>query len=405
MASDNLTVNGRRFRTKTDYEAAMRDKHKIEVIRSRVNFCVPKEVYELYNAMQSGAYRFETMVGNDFDDEVYELVEKYKSEGISPETGKKPGRKESKIAEKKAKQEKQAAKDKKYDDKMKEKAGKQQVGFQDFSEDMQKIILAELKKREKRRRLLVICSGILAFGCFAYFGIYYFFAERTTADYEQLASLKNDSSYAGLPVDTSLVHRTGDVELPDILEEYKTLFNKNKKLIGWVKIDDTNIDYPVMQTTNNEYYLTYNFNQEYDKNGSIFMDCNCVAYPQSTNTILYGHHMKSGKMFGQLQSYAKESFYEDHKIIQFDTIYEKGTYEIMYVFRSKVFNENEIVFKYYQFIDAYSEKEFNSYMLEMAEQSLYDTGVTAKYGDKLLTLSTCDNSQEDGRFVVVAKKQ
>ena len=85
-------------------------------------------------------------------------------------------------------------------------------------------------------------------------------------------------------------------------------------------------------------------------------------------------------------------------------IYEKGLYQIMYVFRSRVYSEEEIVFKYYQFIDAYSEQEFDSNMQEMAAMSLYDTGVTAQYGDRLLTLSTCDYQEKNGRFVVVAKK-
>ena len=102
--------------------------------------------------------------------------------------------------------------------------------------------------------------------------------------------------------------------------------------------------------------------------------------------------------------YAKESYYKEHSVIQFDTIYEKSVYQVMYVFRTKVLKENEIAFKYYQFIDAYSGEEFNSYMKEMAGMSLYDTGITAEYGDELLTLSTCDHSQTDGRFVVVAKR-
>lgn len=109
-------------------------------------------------------------------------------------------------------------------------------------------------------------------------------------------------------------------------------------------------------------------------------------------------------MFGQLNKYSSEEFYDKHKYIQFDTIYEKGTYEVMYVFRSKIYEESEIVFKYYQFIDTNSEAEFDSYMREMAEMSLYDTGVTAEYGDELLTLSTCDYYTDYGRFVVVAKK-
>ena len=189
-----------------------------------------------------------------------------------------------------------------------------------------------------------------------------------------------------------------------MLEEYKNLLLKNRKLIGWVKIDDTYIDYPVMQTTDNEYYLDHNMNQEYDKNGTIFMDKDCNVLEPSTNYILYGHHMRNGRMFGQLDQYKDKSFYEKHPIIEFDTIYEKGTYEIMYVFRSKVYKETEIVFKYYQFIDANGEQEFDSAMEEMAALSLYDTGVTAQYGDQLLTLSTCDYQETDGRFVVVARK-
>ncbi|MDE6924491.1 MAG: class B sortase, partial [Acetatifactor sp.] len=171
-----------------------------------------------------------------------------------------------------------------------------------------------------------------------------------------------------------------------------------------LKIDDTNIDYPVMQTTDNEYYLDHNLNQEYDKNGSIFMDKDCDVLEPSTNYILYGHHMKSGQMFGNLDRYSSEKYYEEHPYIQFDTIYEKGLYQVMYVFRSHVYSEEEIAFKYYQFIDVNSEQEFNSYMREMAEMSFYDTGVTAEYGDQLLTLSTCDHQEKDGRFVVVAKK-
>ena len=114
--------------------------------------------------------------------------------------------------------------------------------------------------------------------------------------------------------------------------------------------------------------------------------------------------MKSGQMFGSLSSYSDQSYCEKHPYIQFDTIYEKGLYEIMYVFRSRVYSEDEIVFKYYQFIDAQSEQEFDSYMNDMAEMSLYDTGVTASFGDQLLTLSTCDYQEKNGRFVVVAKK-
>ena len=133
-----------------------------------------------------------------------------------------------------------------------------------------------------------------------------------------------------------------------------------------------------------------------------YRDCDVIG--PSTNLILYGHHMKSGKMFGGLDKYQDEEYYKNHKYIDFDTIYEEGIYQVMYVFRSRVYSEDEVVFKYYRFIDAVSEIEFNSNMNEMAAISLYDTGVTASYGDRLLTLSTCDYQEKNGRFVVVAKK-
>lgn len=385
MTADMLTVAGRRFRTRADYEAALRDLKKIEQIKKKLDQENPKQVYELYAELQSGSFRFETVVGTDFDDEIYEKIEAFKAQGI---TASNAGTKRKYIKEKKSA----------------EKKKDQIVHSAQFDKNLEKQIQKELIRRERRRKLIVVLASGIAVVCFGYFGLYYFQSTRTGMDYESLAELKGSRTLSQLNMGNDVtVHRTSE-DMPEILDEYKTLFEKNKKLIGWLKIDDTIIDYPVMQTSDNKYYLEHNFNQEYDKNGSLFLDCSCSVYPRSTNLIIYGHHMKSGQMFGQLQKYAKESYYEKHKEIQFDTIYEKGTYEIMYVFRSQVYNEDDLVFKYYQFINANSGTEFQSYMEEMKKLSLYDTGVTAGYGDSLLTLSTCDNSQKDGRFVVVAKK-
>ena len=247
----------------------------------------------------------------------------------------------------------------------------------------------------------------MAVCCLGYFGVYAWHSYRTDNTYQALSALKEKPVVQRYPsASQSGPQFTLDEaqEPREVLEEYKNLLNKNKKLIGWVKIDDTNIDYPVMQTVDNEYYLNHNLNQEYDKNGSIFMDKDCDVLKPSTNFIIYGHHMKNGQMFGSLDRYASKDYYEKHPYIQFDTIYDKGTWEVMYVFRSRVYSEEEIVFKYYQFIDANSQQEFDSNMREMAAMSLYDTGVTASYGDQLLTLSTCDYQEKNGRFVVVAKK-
>ncbi len=391
---------GRRFRTESEYKAAKRDLKLIEEIKSSIHMDQPGEVISLSEALAEGKYRFESVIGNEFDDQIYELSEKYKSQGYTKNSRLPEGKRARKKAQKK---QGKTAPAKSPAGKKKQKAPTQ-ASLEDYDADMQKAILAEMKKREKRRKLLVILCGIVAVGCFGYFGVYSFFSDRTQMDYEELASLKGNYALAGVPTPVT-IHYTEeeDVELT-VLPEYETLYNKNKKLIGWLKIDDTNIDYPVMQTANNEYYLDHNFNQEYDKNGSIFMDASCDVVHRSTNLILYGHHMKSGKMFGNLNSYSSQEYCEKHSTIRFDTIYEKGLYQVMYVFRSRIYNEDEVVFKYYQFFDAASEKEFQSNMQEMAALSLYDTGVTASFGDELLTLSTCDSSEPDGRFVVVAKR-
>ena len=409
---EGFEVAGRRFRTEADYKAALRDQAKIEEIRGHVHMEQPGEVITLYDQMQAGRYRFETIVGNDFDDEIYELSQEYKRRGYNKDSRLPTGRKAKKKAGNTAKDAGAARSTadagisvKTADaGKGRKKQKNADIPLNGYDKDMQKVILQELKKREMRRRLMIALCAVVAAGCFAYFGVYYYFAGRTDAAYRSLAGLKGNRALAARTSGVT-IHYTedDDVELK-VLEEYQTLYNKNKSLIGWLKIDDTDIDYPVMQTVNNEYYLDHNYNQEYDKNGSLFLDKDCDVVHRNTNLIIYGHHMKSGKMFGNLNKYSSEDYGKEHSTIRFDTIYEKGTYEVMYVFRSRIYNEDEIVFKYYQFLDASSEKEFESNMQEMATLSLYDTGVTAVYGDELLTLSTCDNSEEDGRFVVVAKR-
>lgn len=393
-------VAGRRFRTQDDYKAALRDQKIIEEIKAQVNMEQPGEVITLYNDMQVGKYRFETAVGDDFDDQIFELANAFKSQGYNKNSKldlSKKGRKKLKKANAKQKQQ-----TKKSDGKKQKKTAS---GPEEMDEEMKRRVREVLRKQEKRRKLIVVLCSVVAVACLGYFGAYSFFADRTEMDYDSLAKLKGNTTLAGGPSAGVTIHYTEEEEISlQVLEEYQTLYNKNKSLIGWLKIEGTNIDYPVMQTSNNEYYLDHNYNQEYDKNGSLFLDAECDVVHRNTNLIIYGHHMRSGKMFGNLNSYSSEKYCEEHSIIQFDTIYEKGTYQVMYVFRSKIYNEDEIVFKYYQFFDAVSEKEFNSNMQEMAALSLYDTGVTASYGDELLTLSTCDNSEQDGRFVVVAKR-
>lgn len=377
MNQKEYIVEGRQFRTESDYARALRDRRIIEELRKSTDFNDIVALEKLRKELENGNYSFMTMLGEDFKDEVNEAILTAKSA-----SGKrnKPGE-----AGKRS---------------MSGKAGKRNVPV---SAELDEYVKDELKRREKRRKLTIVLCSVSAVFCLGYFGVYLWFNQRTDDTYRELSRLREQPVRAEVTPEP-LFTLDEQPEPKEVLDEYKNLLNKNKKLIGWLKIDDTNIDYPVMQTTDNVYYLEHNLNQEYDKNGSIFMDKDCNVLKPSTNYIIYGHHMKSGNMFGKLDLYEDEDYCREHPYIQFDTIYEKGTYEVMYVFRSRVYSEEEIVFKYYQFIDANSEQEFNSYMSEMESMSLYDTGVRAEYGDQLLTLSTCDYQEKNGRFVVVAKK-
>lgn len=398
MAEIIWTVEGRRFRNAEEYQAALRDKELIDSITGSLKLDNPKDVEILYHKLKEGHYIFESIVGRQFDDNIYELYQRIKQKEVQA--------KEKKIARKEKRKQQITNLEKMVISSKKQQKLESKTKLGDFDKDMQEQIIEILKKKERKRKILMAVCVFLCIISFGYLGAYYQVSAKSAREFEELSALKKAGAWAVNPGNKKVeVHLTDkDTPIPDILPEYKKIHQKNQKLIGWVKIDDTIIDYPVMQTVNNEYYLDHNFNQEEDRNGCIFMDYQCDVIKGCDNMILYGHHMKSGKMFGTLNKYSEESYYEEHPIIQFDTIYEKGKYQVMYVFRSKVYSEEDVTFKYYQFINAASEMEFNSYLNEMAALSLYDTGVVASYGDKLLTLSTCDYQEKKGRFVVVAKK-
>ena len=197
------------------------------------------------------------------------------------------------------------------------------------------------------------------------------------------------------------------VEETEIKEEnnkinIQKLYEENNDFVGWLKIEDTNINYPIMQTEieRKDYYLKRNFYKEYSSLGTPYIAeyCNIL---NSDNVIIYGHHITKNKMFGELENYKNKEFYENHKIINFNTIYGEINYEIISVFKTIVYEED--TFKYYDFVKAENKEEYYNFINKCEELSLYETEKTARYGDKLLTLSTCEYSNKNGRLVIVAK--
>lgn len=185
--------------------------------------------------------------------------------------------------------------------------------------------------------------------------------------------------------------------------EYDSLIAVNPDIRGWICIPGTGLSLPVLQGKDNEFYLTHDFYGEYDRHGSIFIDCKTDAGIEQSNTVLYGHHMRDGSMFGLLENYAQEDFYRQNPVFSFDLIGEERTYQILAVVKcSLAAGEND--FRYYDYKIISEEEMFWQYYNSIKALSLYDIPVTASYGDELVTLCTCDYSVQDGRLLIIGKK-
>jgi sortase B len=203
----------------------------------------------------------------------------------------------------------------------------------------------------------------------------------------------------------------------DMLPNLREYYEKNSDIVGWLKVDDMVIDYPVMQTPENEdYYLDRDFDKNESSAGSLIMDTDSVVgdgtlaneykdgTKPSTNLIIHGHNMRNGSMFGDLDKYRKQDFEKSHSIIKFSSLYEEREYEIVSVFLSQVYRKDQDVFKYYKFFEANTKEEFDDFYKNIKKLQLYDTGVTAEFGDEFITLSVCAYHVENGRLVVVGKR-
>lgn len=175
--------------------------------------------------------------------------------------------------------------------------------------------------------------------------------------------------------------------------------------MGWIKISGTKINYPVMKSSNEpNFYLKHDFNKNYTDYGCPYVQKNCDLNTAFDNIIIYGHNMKDGSMFSELENYKTKSYWESHKTIRFDTLTSQNEYEVICVFEIVVYTDDENSVKYYNFVNAENETQFNQYINKCHKLSLYSTGTSAKYDNKLITLSTCEHSQKNGRLVVVAKR-
>ena len=177
------------------------------------------------------------------------------------------------------------------------------------------------------------------------------------------------------------------------------LKGENKDCIGYLEVPGTSISYPIMQTRDNpNYYLNHDFDKNYSFYGTPYLSAYCDL-KKSDNLIIYGHNINGGKMFGALEQYKEKDFFDRHRKIYFTTD-RRREYELF-----AVMSVNVRKFKYWKFIMARDEKDYDEFVQKVLEHSMWNIGGKPKYKEQILMLSTCDNGKEDDwRIVVVGKE-
>lgn len=207
-----------------------------------------------------------------------------------------------------------------------------------------------------------------------------------------------DVVYSAAPGDTPVETSTG------CLPGYETLLEINPQIRGWIFVPDTMISFPLLQGTDNDYYLNHDIYGQENRYGSIFVDCKADLYGGSPNIIIYGHHMRNGGMFGALKYYKKESFYKSHPSFFLFLPEEEREYEIIAVLNNDIFSGAQDTFRYYDYARIENEEVFAEYCRSIRERALYDTGMAAAFGDELITLCTCDYGSKEQRLLVVGRR-
>lgn len=371
------------FATREEWEAAKRDLAKIETIVEHLDIDDPEIAKDIYHFIRDGKVIFESKLGTIFFCDISDRV--------------------AQNFEHKMKRNKKLYQQ------------KQRKELEQKKEEQQN--LKETQQSQMFKFLGIACVA-LSLICILFYGISVFRERSAAKKLEEVQQQKNISQALDWYADRirreadkshTNIQQTGQIELEietekplEVLPEYTTMHNQYPELAGWIYIDDTQVDLPVMQTIDNAYYLDKNIDGMEDVNGTLFMDCRNDFTKPGTNLIIYGHNMKSGAMFGGLKQYLNEDYLSAHDRIQFDTIYEKQMYRIVAVCLSDVGGEG--AYRYYNFIEANTDEEFAMFLENVRNCAVYDRTQDVMKSDSLLTLSTCSNYVEDGRLFILAKK-
>ena len=258
---------------------------------------------------------------------------------------------------------------------------------------------------------LVIVLLLLVFGISAFFVGRYIVESREQAEkFDALAQLKESAKETATTQPTIATEETepegtfGAAQILDennMLAEYGEIYALNDDVVGWIRIDGTKLDYPVMQTPDEpNYYLYRDFDKKQSVRGCVYAREECDINTPSDNITLYGHNMRDGSMFAAANAYVNKETWENNPLIFFDTLYEYHTYKIFSVFKTSA-NIGE-GFTYHNMIEAENKEDFDKFIAKCKELAFYETGITPQYGDKIICLSTCEYTLENGRLVIAA---
>ena len=261
--------------------------------------------------------------------------------------------------------------------------------------------------------ILAIVLLLLVFGVSAFMvGSYVLEGKEQKEKYDSLSALKDSAKENAtqpaetVPAETDPEGTFGEAEIRDengMLVEYGEIYALNKDVVGWIRMDGTEMDYPVMQTPDRpNFYLYKDFDGKQSARGSIYIREECDMNEPSDNITIYGHNMRDGSMFACLNDYVNKEAWDNNPLIFFDTLYEYHVYKIFAVFKTSA-NIGE-GFTYHNMIDAQDQADFNQFIAKCKELSFYETGITPVYGDKIICLSTCEYTLDNGRLVVAAMR-
>ena len=373
--NQRFTIGEFTFDTFHEYRDAQEDLKKIDLINQELDIHDQEVALRLYNMLRDGQITFKSPIGEQFATHIADIVA---------------------------------------------------AGSEDLLED--KAVAKEAAQKFQYQKVLGRLAAVLAVAFFGYFAYAEVAEVMHTRELERLARERQEAMQQAAVTDETPTTQEEPVEgdantepeeesnpfardeLVDpatltVLPEYEEFLSQNPDLVGWLTIQGTKVDYPVVQKTeDNDYYLNHSFDGSEDSAGTIYVDYRSDIVNPTTNTMVYGHNMKNGTMFGSLKNYLQEDFFKEYRYIQFNTIYEHRLYQVVSVGLSEVAYQDENSYRYYNFIQANNMEEWQEFVDNVNSLAIYQSDVTLEPSDEILTLSTCNSYTEDGRLFIVAKR-